>query len=123
MESSPAYSAARNSKIQDLKDAHTEYGDRFEVVNIPDITHDQFPEALEGASAVMHTAAPLPMRNSAEVMYREVKEGTMNVVRQAETAGIKRIIVTSSRASIGSGGLKTYTDQGVYSQLRHEPSI
>ncbi|KAF9016980.1 NAD(P)-binding protein [Hymenopellis radicata] len=101
--------AARGVKVQDLERAHTKYGARLEVVDIPDIAVDQFPEALEGVSAVIHTASPLPTRNSPADMLKGAIEGTLNVVRQAERAGIKKIIVTSSRATLGLN--HNYTDQ------------
>ncbi len=110
-------SAARGVKVQDLKRAHTKYGARFEVVNIPDIAVDQFPEALEGVSAVVHTASPLPTRNSPADMLKGAIEGTLNVVRQAERAGIEKIVVTSSRATLGLN--HDYTDQGRRPALVH----
>ncbi|KAJ7435151.1 hypothetical protein FB451DRAFT_990883, partial [Mycena latifolia] len=50
--------AARGAKADHLKSSYASYGDRFEVVKITDISHDQFPEALVGVDAVIHTASP-----------------------------------------------------------------
>ena len=55
-------SAARGAKADLLKASYAGYGDRFEVVKIADIVHDQFPDAFVGVSAVMHLASPLPGR-------------------------------------------------------------
>ena len=39
-------------------------------------------------------------------------DGTVNIIRQAQKAGIKRLIVTSSIASV-SNPQKSFTDKGV----------
>ena len=52
-------SVARGAKAQHLKSFYADQKDRFEVVSIADIVKDQFPEALVGVDAVIHTASPL----------------------------------------------------------------
>ena len=44
----------------------------------------------------MHVAAPLPGKADAEGSIKTAVEGTLNVVRQAEKAGITKIVVTST---------------------------
>jgi hypothetical protein len=39
-------------------------------VNISDIATGEFPEALEGVNAVIHTASPLPNRAPADVILK-----------------------------------------------------
>jgi nucleoside-diphosphate-sugar epimerase len=76
--------------------------------------NEQFPEAFKDVSAVIHSASPLAGRTATldEILTTAV-EGTLNVVRQAQQAGIKRIVVTSSIASV-KNPTGTYTDKGVY---------
>ena len=40
----------------------------IEIVEISDIVHDQFQDALLGVDAVIHTASPLPGRGSSQEM-------------------------------------------------------
>jgi hypothetical protein len=53
-------STARGAKAAQLRDRLNAlgYGDKAEVIDVPDILHATFP--LEGVSAVIHTASPLP---------------------------------------------------------------
>jgi nucleoside-diphosphate-sugar epimerase len=64
------FSAARGAKAQHLKQFYADKNDHFEVVKIADIAKDQFPEALIGVDAVIHTAAPLDATDA---------EATLNV--------------------------------------------
>lgn len=59
-------------------------------------------EALAGCDALMHTASPFPMtppKNEAALIEPAV-QGTLRALRAAQDAGIKRVILTSSIASI-----------------------
>ncbi|KAH9484971.1 Putative uncharacterized oxidoreductase [Psilocybe cubensis] len=67
-----------------------------EIVEIADIAHDQFEDALTGVDAVIHTASPLPGREDIESMFKSAVDGSLNVLRQAEKVGVKKFIVTSS---------------------------
>jgi len=44
----------------------------------------------------MHVAAPLPGKADAEGSIKTAVEGTLNVVRQEEKAGITNIVFTST---------------------------
>ncbi|KAJ7224604.1 hypothetical protein GGX14DRAFT_651159 [Mycena pura] len=88
---------------------HCGYGDRFEVVKMADIAHNQLPEAFIGVSAVMHLASPLPDRAEPAELLEAAVEGTLNV--QAEKAGVRRMVVTSSIATV-KNPQESYTDKG-----------
>ncbi|KAJ7127883.1 hypothetical protein C8R44DRAFT_911088, partial [Mycena epipterygia] len=90
---------ARGTKADFLKSSYSSYGDHFEVVRIADIAHDQFPEALVGVDAVVHLASPLAGRAEPVALLASAVEGTPNVLVQAEKAGVKRMVVTSSIAT------------------------
>ena len=103
----------------------------LEVVEIADIVYGQFQDSLVGVDAVIHTASPLPGRMEPEEMlkvcsifkiksfllmnYRQAAiEGSLNVLRQAEKAGVRKFVVTSSMITlIGDPSMKgvTFTDQ------------
>ncbi|KAJ7763406.1 hypothetical protein B0H16DRAFT_1527778 [Mycena metata] len=92
--------AARGGKIEELKGTYANYGDRFDVVEIADISQNKFPEALNGVDAAIHLASPLAGRETPAVMLEMAAQGTLNVVEQGEKAGVKRFVVTSSIATV-----------------------
>ncbi|KAH8827389.1 hypothetical protein DL96DRAFT_1556467 [Flagelloscypha sp. PMI_526] len=91
---------ARGSKVAVLKAAYADVGDRVEVFEINDISHDAFPEVFVGIDALIHSASPLPGRGEPAALINAAVEGTLNIVRQAEKAGIKIIVVTGSIVSV-----------------------
>ncbi|KAJ6535062.1 hypothetical protein B0H19DRAFT_1184838 [Mycena capillaripes] len=102
--------AARGAKADHLQSSYASYGDRFEVVKIVDIAHDQFPEALVGVDGILHLASPLPGRAEPAALLRAAVEGTLNVIVQGEKAGVKRFVVTSSIATVANPK-DSFTDQ------------
>ncbi|KAJ7463039.1 hypothetical protein FB451DRAFT_1095248 [Mycena latifolia] len=102
--------AARGAKADHLTSSYASYGNRFETVKITDISHDQFPEALVGVDAIIHLASPLPGRAEPAALLAAAVEGTLNVIIQGEKAGVKRMVVTSSVATV-MNPKDSYTDQ------------
>ncbi|KAJ7062539.1 hypothetical protein C8F01DRAFT_1134502 [Mycena amicta] len=90
---------ARGEKAEQLQAAYASFGDAFEVVKIADIANDQFPEKLAGVDALLHLATPMPGRVGFEEQIQKAVDGTLNVVVQAEKAGVKKVVVTSSIAT------------------------
>ena len=73
--------------------------------------------AMQGISAVMHVAATIVAvePKDPDVVIRPAVEGTERVLAFADAAGIKRVIMTSSIATIGYGhghetGIRRYTE-------------
>lgn len=68
-----------------------------------DLTKDEgWSEALEGADVLMHTASPFPLvqpKDEDEVI-RPAVDGTLRALKAAKAAGVKRVVLTSSMASI-----------------------
>ncbi|KAJ7616159.1 hypothetical protein DFH06DRAFT_110841 [Mycena polygramma] len=102
--------AARGAKADQLKTTYASYGDRVEVIKIADIAHDQFPEALIGVDAILHLASPLPGRAEPAALLAAAVEGTLNVIVQGEKAGVKRVVVTSSIATVANPN-DSFTDK------------
>ncbi|KAJ6535066.1 hypothetical protein B0H19DRAFT_1184847 [Mycena capillaripes] len=102
--------AARGAKADHLQSSYASYGDRFEVVKIADIAHDQFPEALVGVDGILHLASPLPGRAEPAALLKAAVEGTLNVIVQGEKAGVRRFVVTSSIATV-TNPKDSFTDQ------------
>ncbi len=68
-----------------------------------DLTADAgWPEAMAGATAVIHTASPFPVEVPKDemVLIRPAVEGTARVLNAAAEAGITRVVLTSSTAAI-----------------------
>ncbi|KAJ4490823.1 hypothetical protein J3R30DRAFT_139996 [Lentinula aciculospora] len=106
--------AVREKKAALFKQGYERFKDQLEVVAIADIATDQFPDALRGVKAVIHTAAPIAGRvNDAESQLKGSVEGLLNVIRQAEKARITRIIVTSTVLTAATPAM-TFTDKDWY---------
>ena len=62
-------------------------------------------EAMAGAEYVLHVASPIPPeqpKNDQELIV-PAREGTLRALRFAKAAGVKRVVVTSSTASVTYG--------------------
>jgi dihydroflavonol-4-reductase len=90
---------------------------RLELVKADILDDKGWPEALAGVSAVMHVATVIrgdePRDQS--LVIRPALEGTERMLRATHAAGIKRLILTSSIATVGYGhgqtsGTRTYDE-------------
>ena len=64
--------------------------------------YDSLVAAMQGVEWVFHTAAVADYwRNDPARIYAVNVDGTANVLRAAEAAGVRRVIFTSSAASVG----------------------
>ncbi|KAF5309453.1 hypothetical protein D9619_012319 [Psilocybe cf. subviscida] len=79
----------------------------LEFTQVNDLATDDLTAALKGVSVVLHVAAPLPGKADAEGSIKTAVEGTLNVVRQAEKAGITKIVVTSTFGNMFPPSLET----------------
>ncbi|KAF7297489.1 Epimerase domain-containing protein [Mycena indigotica] len=98
---------ARGDKATQIRTAYGEFGARFEVVEIADLATEQLPaEKWTGVSALLHLATPMPGRVAVDRQIQLAIDGTLNIVVQAEKAGVKKIVVTSSVGTArGSDGV------------------
>jgi dihydroflavonol-4-reductase len=91
---------------------------RLETANCDLLADAGWAEAMRGASAVMHVAAQILAEEpkDPDLVIRPALEGTRRVLRFALVAGIKRVILTSSIATVGYGhgqtvGKRVYTEE------------
>jgi nucleoside-diphosphate-sugar epimerase len=91
--------AARGKKAEALRVLFAD-NPSVEVVEVPNIVDSQFQDALVGVDAVIHVASPLPGRADPQGMLSSAVEGSLNVLRQAEKAGVKKFVVTSSIVTV-----------------------
>lgn len=70
-------------------------------------------EAFAGAGLAVHTASPFPARvpKDENALIVPAREGTLRVLKAAKTAGIRRVVLTSSIAATNYGsGKPPYTE-------------
>ncbi|RYE57934.1 MAG: NAD-dependent epimerase/dehydratase family protein, partial [Hyphomicrobiales bacterium] len=91
--------------------------DRLEIVEADLLDDAGWAAAMEDAQAVMHVAAAIVAEEPKDTstVIRPAVEGTERVLRFAHAEGIKRVIMTSSIATVGYGhghekGARTYTE-------------
>jgi dihydroflavonol-4-reductase len=65
-----------------------------------------WPEAMEGCTYVQHVASPLPTitPKDEEQLIRPARDGALRVLRLARGAGVRRVVMTASVATIAYGG-------------------
>ena len=80
-------------------------GERLSFVELDLGSDDGWDEAMRGIDVLMHTASPFPMvqpKDERDLIGPAV-EGTLRALRAARTAGIDRVVLTSSVAAIMEG--------------------
>jgi nucleoside-diphosphate-sugar epimerase len=92
-----------------------EPGDRLTFATADLLEDDGWNEAVAGATFVLHVASPFPSETPKheDELIVPARDGTLRVLAAAVAAGVKRVVLTSSVASIGytdvpAGG--TYTE-------------
>jgi nucleoside-diphosphate-sugar epimerase len=88
-----------------LKEGGAQTHDRLSFF-AADLTNDAgWREAAAGCDYVLHVASPLPERvpKDENELIAPAREGTLRVLRASRDAGVKRVVLTSSFASIGYG--------------------
>jgi dihydroflavonol-4-reductase len=89
----------QNGGVSDSLQTHLSFA-------VADLTRDDgWPEAVSGCTYVLHVASPVPAGPSKheDDLIIPAREGTLRVLRAAKSAGVKRVVVTSSFAAIGYG--------------------
>jgi len=91
--------------------------DRLEIVEADLLDDAGWAAAMSDAQAVMHIAAAIVAEEPKDtsVVIRPAVEGTERILRFAHAEGIRRVIMTSSIATVGYGhghekGARTYTE-------------
>jgi dihydroflavonol-4-reductase len=71
-----------------------------------DLTSDKgWAEAMAGVDALIHTASPFPLVQPKDEneLIRPAVDGTLRALKAAKAAGVHRVVMTSSIASIAGG--------------------
>ena len=103
-------SSAREADVRAmLKEGGAEPGAALEFVAADLLADAGWPEAVAGCRYVLHVASPFPTsqpRNPFELIV-PARQGALRVQRAARDAGVTRVVLTSSFASIGYGHAPT----------------
>ncbi|KAG6830276.1 hypothetical protein H0H92_001542 [Tricholoma furcatifolium] len=100
-----------------LQEYFSSYKDKLEIVVVEDITKEgAFDEAVKGVDAIAHTASPFYLTAaSVKELIEPAVNGTVSILKSAAKNGhgVKRVVVTSSCASVlevGSDKIFTEAD-------------
>jgi nucleoside-diphosphate-sugar epimerase len=96
----------REGAVRDLlKAGGTEAGDRLKFF-AADLEKDAgWADAVAGCEYVLHIASPFPasVPKHEDELIVPARDGTLRVLRAAQDAGVRRVVLTSSFAAIGYG--------------------
>ncbi|MCI4644629.1 MAG: aldehyde reductase [Hyphomonadaceae bacterium] len=71
-----------------------------------DLSRDAgWEEAVEGVDAILHVASPIPasLPRDADELIKPARDGALRLLRAAKTAGVDRVVMTSSMAAVAYG--------------------
>ncbi|KAJ6484059.1 NAD(P)-binding protein [Mycena sanguinolenta] len=104
-------------KCAPLREIFASYGDKFELVVVPDITQEgAFDEAVKGVDAIEHTASPFHLQvDDPDEFIRPAIHGTLGILQSAAKYGksVKRVVITSSCAAV----LQIQVEPKIFSEL------
>jgi len=88
-----------------LTEAGMSAGDRLTFVAADLVADDGWPQALAGVDTVLHVASPvLPGHvQDEDTVIRPAREGTLRVLRAADDADVRRLVLTSAFHAVGFG--------------------
>ncbi|PYI14846.1 NAD(P)-binding protein, partial [Aspergillus violaceofuscus CBS 115571] len=89
-------------KSEKLESLLSEYREQLEFVIVPNLTEEAaFRGKLDGVDYVLHLASPLANGTDKEAFFPPAVKGTLAVLKEAaKVPGIKKVVVTSSIASL-----------------------
>ncbi|KNZ79678.1 Putative uncharacterized oxidoreductase, partial [Termitomyces sp. J132] len=87
---------ARSGRIASLESTICKDNPDFTLVHVENIANGDLSESLKDVDGVIHVASPLVGKGSPEEYIASALDGTLNVLRQAVTAGINKVVLTSS---------------------------
>jgi dihydroflavonol-4-reductase len=100
---------------------------RLELVAADLLSPGSFDRAVAGCDAVVHTASPyaIDVSDPQRDLVDPAVNGTLNVLRAAAAAGVKRVVLTSSMAAVSDepvkGKIFTEKDWNERSTLERNP--
>jgi dihydroflavonol-4-reductase len=117
----------RTKAIRAMLTPHTPHIDQLEFVTATLDDADCWDAAVSGCDAIMHIASPVPIKQpkNPDEIVKPAREGTLHVLRAAQRAGVRRIILTSSEEAVSQrddATTRPLTDQDWSDPNRHNIS-
>lgn len=99
--------SVRNSDAEArIRTSLSDGGDRLEIVTLDLTRDDGWSDAAQGVDAIIHTASPFPINQTPpdpQTVIGPAVAGVERACRAARTAGVERIILTSSSVAVMNG--------------------
>ncbi|KAH9065275.1 NAD-P-binding protein [Lactarius vividus] len=92
----------RSHNAARVNQSYESFGDRFAAVVIDDLVTSDLLTAVEGVGAIIHVASPLSTSANPEVILETAVTGTTRILDAALVAGVKRLVITESIASLAT---------------------
>lgn len=88
-----------------LKQGGVEAGDQLTFIQADLSADDNWKEAVDGCTYVIHVASPTPKLNfkHEDEMIIPAREGVLRVLRTSRDAGVKRVVLTSAIGAVVYG--------------------
>ena len=115
------------AKVDPIKEAYKDFEGKYELVEADLTNRDSIFEFVKGWDSIIHVASPLPnlaKKMKPEEVITPAVDGTMNVLHAAHEFKIKRVVWTSSVATISDTyGLKLLYDHEDFAEEDFVDSI
>jgi dihydroflavonol-4-reductase len=92
-----------SQKVDPIREAYSQQETNYELVEADLNDRDSIFEFAKGLDYIIHVASPVPnvsKKTKEEDLYKPAIEGTLNVLKAANEHGVKKVICTSSVATI-----------------------
>jgi dihydroflavonol-4-reductase len=96
---------SREPEVRAAIASEVDAGDRLTVLAADLLSDDGWEEAVQGCDYVLHVASPFPpaQPKDPDELIVPAREGTLRVLRASLDAGVDRVVVTSSVATVTGG--------------------
>jgi nucleoside-diphosphate-sugar epimerase len=118
-----ARDAAKAARVRDEVAAHVgpEIAETLEIVSADLLADAGWAEAMADVANVIHTASPMPFDAKADLVTT-AREGTLRVLRAASTAGVGRVVLTSSGVAVASSDGSAPADETTWAEPSSDPT-
>ena len=105
-------------KIEPIRKAFGEYFDSLELVEADLLDETSMMKAIEGSSFVAHIASPFVTAKPKheDELIKPAVNGTLAAMKACRANKVKRLVITSSVASIASVKKEEWPDDGVFTE-------